>query len=387
MASNRQQAQLKRQAVWITDAACTTALGDSRQSTWDGLINNRSAIRPVNGFSAPFSGKLRVAARIDDLTSSRRHSRVFSLIDRVLAPFSAVPPASRLITATTKAGIDFFERRRLGETIDSEDLLLASIAHHVSRRLDISGPMLNISAACASGTLAVGKAAALIATGLADSVVVICADLVTDFVLSGFSALKALSPGPCRPFDRHRQGLSLGEGAAAVTLMSGECARRHGRPLLGRILGWGASNDATHMTAPDRNGKGLIQAIHQALGVAGLSPDDIHAVNAHGTGTIYNDQMEMIAFDAVFGQRPLNVFSIKGAIGHTLGAAGGIETVIGLESLRRKMIPPTTGFQVAAQGVGDRVSMSAKPSESRYMLSTNSGFGGVNGALVIGAAA
>ncbi len=363
-----------------------TAFGDRLETTWDGLIHNRTAIRPVARFSAQ-PGNPWGAACIEDLASPCGRSRVFSLIDRVLDPLVAVPAKSRLITATTKAGIDFFERHHHGETIDSEGLLLASINGYVSRRLGVSDQGLNISAACASGTLAMGKAAALIASGMAESVVVVCADLVTDFVLSGFSALKALSPGPCRPFDRHRQGLSLGEGAAAVTLMSGECARRNGRPLLGRILGWGASNDATHMTAPDRTGKGLARAIHQSLQCAGLSPVEIDVVNAHGTGTIYNDQMELTSFARVFGRRPLNVFSIKGAIGHTLGAAGGIETVIGLESLRRSMIPPTVGFNVPAPGADKWISMTAKTFESPYILSTNSGFGGVNGALIMGAAA
>ncbi len=371
----------------MTDTACVTALGDDLVSTWEGLIKNQSVIRPVDRFSARPDGALPwVAACVDGLDPPRRHSRVFSLIDRVLAPLAAVPPDSRLITATTKAGIDFFERQHRGETIDSEGLVLASISDYVSRRLGVSNPGLNISAACASGTLAVGKAAALIASGMAESVVVVCADLVTEFVLSGFSALKALSPDPCLPFDRHRCGLSLGEGAAAVTLMSKACARQHNRPLLGRILGWGASNDAIHMTAPDRTGKGLVRAIQQALCVADLTPDDIHAVNAHGTGTIYNDQMELTAFAMVFGRRPLNVFSIKGAIGHTLGAAGGIETVIGLESLRRGMIPPTVGFKVPAPGADKWISMTAKSFESPYILSTNSGFGGVNGALIIGSA-
>ena len=316
----------------------------------------------------------------------------------MLDPLAVVPPDSRLITATTKAGIDYFERRYHGKTFDSpdaidpidpidpNDLMLASVGGRVSRRLGLSDPGLNISAACASGTLAVGKASALISSGLAESIVVVCVDIVSEFALSGFFALKALSPAPCRPFDKHRQGLSLGEGAAAVVLMSEECAIRHNRQRLGRIAGWGAANDATHMTAPDRNGKGLIQAIHQALKVADLSPDDIHAVNAHGTGTIYNDQMELTALSAVFGRRPLGVFAIKGAIGHTLGAAGGIETVIGLESLLRRIIPPTVGFETPEDGADTWVSAISRQMKGSYLLSTNSGFGGVNGALIIGAA-
>jgi 3-oxoacyl-[acyl-carrier-protein] synthase II len=166
--------------------------------------------------------------------------------------------------------------------------------------------------------------------------------------------------------------------------MSEACAQRHHRPILGCIAGWGASNDATHMTAPDRTGKGLVRAIHQALEVADLSHGDIHAINAHGTGTIYNDQMELTAFAAVFGDQPLDVFSVKGAIGHTLGAAGGIETVIGLKSLCQGIVPPTVGFEVPEKGASKWVSASGRPVSGQYLLSTNSGFGGVNGVLIIG---
>ncbi len=307
-----------------------------------------------------------------------------SLVDRVLDPLAVVPPDTRLLTATTKAGIDFFERRAQGETVDAEDLALASVTRYVARRMGLTDPGLNISAACASGTLAVGKAAALIAAGLADAVLVVCVDQVTAFALAGFSALKALSPDPCRPFDRHRRGLSLGEGAAALVLMSRQYARRYRRPFKGRILGWGAANDATHMTAPDRRGRGLIQAIRQALAVARRQPADIGAINAHGTGTIYNDQMELVAFGSLFGRRPKGVFSIKGAIGHCLGAAGGIETVIGLEALRRQTLPPTVGCADPEPAAALWVRPAVQPFDGHCLLSTNSGFGGVNSAVIIG---
>jgi 3-oxoacyl-[acyl-carrier-protein] synthase II len=149
------------------------------------------------------------------------------------------------------------------------------------------------------------------------------------------------------------------------------------------VVGWGAANDATHITAPARDGSGLIQATRQALAKAGIAPDDIAAISAHGTGTVFNDLMELTAFQAVFGTRAVPVQSVKGAIGHTLGAAGGIEVALGLKALNCRVIPPTVGFRKPEQGVAGWVSALPLPVTGPYLLTTNSGFGGVNAALVL----
>jgi 3-oxoacyl-[acyl-carrier-protein] synthase II len=208
-------------------------------------------------------------------------------------------------------------------------------------------------------------------------------DIVTEFVFSGFSALKALSPQPCRPFDRERSGLSLGEGAAALLLMSEERALREGREKLGAVLGGAVVNDANHITAPSRDGSGLAEAIAQALRAAGTGAGSMAAVCAHGTGTIHNDLMELKAFSRVFGGDRTPVFSVKGAIGHTLGAAGGIEAVISLRALREGSIPPTAGFVNPESGAEGLVSSRPVGIAGRHLLSTNSGFGGVNAAVVL----
>jgi 3-oxoacyl-[acyl-carrier-protein] synthase II len=208
-------------------------------------------------------------------------------------------------------------------------------------------------------------------------------DLVSEFVFSGFSALQALSVEPCRPFDLNRSGLSLGEGGCALLLMSGARARREKRHILGSIAGWGAANDATHITAPARDGCGLIQATRQAVRKAGINLDDIAAVNAHGTGTVYNDQMELTAFRTLFGERQLPMHSVKGSIGHTLGAAGGIEVALGLKSLQSGLLPPTVGLVEPETGAEGRFSSKPQHINGSYLLTTNSGFGGVNAALIL----
>jgi 3-oxoacyl-[acyl-carrier-protein] synthase II len=161
-------------------------------------------------------------------------------------------------------------------------------------------------------------------------------------------------------------------------------ARREGRRPLATVAGWGVANDAHHVTAPSRDGCGLIQAVRQALERAALPPAAVAAVSAHGTGTVYNDAMELTAFAAIFGERRLPIHSVKGAIGHTLGAAGGIEVALGARMLAAQLVPPTVGCgepEAAAEG---QVSDRAVPFSGEWLLTTNSGFGGINAALLLG---
>ena len=368
--------------VWVTDATAVTALGRNLEELWQQLLWGHSAIAPIERFSVK-GYKSRFAACIEDLNCSDTLSAIHDLLGRLHKEMGPVPTDARLYTATTKAGIDSLERMRRGEPVDASDILVGEIAKQVGHQLGLICPGTNISAACASSTIAVAKGAALIATGRAECVLVCCIDLVTEFVFSGFSALGALSPNPCMPFDRERSGLTLGEGAASVLLMKAERAKKEGRPHLGTVLGWGVANDAFHVTAPASDGRGLLAAVKQALKRAGLEPDAISAVCAHGTGTVYNDHMELTAFDPLFGNRKLPVYSIKGAIGHTLGAAGGIEVALGLKSLSEGLAPPTVGFSKGEDNMVERVSSQPAVIPGNHLLSTNSGFGGINAALIL----
>jgi 3-oxoacyl-[acyl-carrier-protein] synthase II len=338
---------------------------------------------PVGRFAtdAYSSGK---AACIKDLDTASNRSMVYELLDRLFSTMGPVPSDCFLITASTKSGIDSLEKTSRGIPADIRDCLQSHVAGYISHRFALKGDVLNISAACASSTIALAKGASLIESGRADAVLICCFDIITEFVFSGFCALQAMSPVPCMPFDRNRKGMNIGEGAAALLLMSDERAGREKRSPLGDLLGWSVSNDAFHITAPAIDGCGLIQAIEKALQKSRLPEEAISAICAHGTGTIYNDLMELAAFKKVFGGKKTPVFSVKGAIGHTMGAAGGIEAALCLKSLATGIIPPTTGFTVPEKGAEGLVSHKPGNIDDGYMLSTNSGFGGVNAAIIMG---
>jgi len=368
--------------VTITAAAAVTPLGDTLEATWQELLANRSAIAPVTRFdcSRYHAG---IAAVIPGLSAPQGESLCTPLLERLLDGFPAVPSDARLLLATTKGPIDLLERSQRAGQLPGRDVLAETLLHALKRRFNLAAAGININAACASSTIALARAGALIAAGRAECVLVVCLDLVSEFVLAGFSALKGLSPTPSRPFDRARDGLSLGEGAAALLLMSPARAAREQRPALGHLLGWGVANDANHITAPARDGSGLIAAVEQALKRAGLERDAVAAISAHGTGTVYNDAMELTAFATLFGARQLPLNSIKGALGHTLGAAGGIEAALALTALDAQCLAPTVGLAEAEAGTPQRVCATPQAFAGEVLLSTNSGFGGINAALLL----
>jgi len=368
--------------VWVTDAVTVTPFGDNLNDLWLALLAGKSAIRPLQRFAVE-GYHAGIASWIEDLVKIDNRSMCHFLIEHLLGQLGPMPANTLLITATTKSGIDNLERIRRCAPAAPADVLPGGLLEEVHRQLGLTGECINISAACASSTIALAQGAELIASGYTNSVLVCCMDLVTEFVFSGFSSLLALAAGPCRPFDRDRNGLSLGEGAAALLLMNGELARQESRSHLGTILGWGAANDATHITAPARDGCGLRQAVLKALDIAGRHADEIAAVCAHGTGSVYNDLMELNALNQIFGNRRLPIFSIKGSIGHTLGAAGGIEAAVGLRTLSEQMAPPTVGFSNPEIGAENKVSFQPSTFSGDCLLTTNSGFGGINAALIL----
>jgi 3-oxoacyl-[acyl-carrier-protein] synthase II len=369
--------------VWITNVMTVTSLGDNLDRLWERLLGGESGIGPVRRFPVDtfHSG---VAACIENLDRFGEGSMIHDLLDRLFRAMPSIPSDSFLITATTKAGIDNLEHLCRNIAADPRDILPSVVCDAIFHNLGLSGGHININASCASSTIALARGAALIALGRTDVVLVCCLDLVTEFVFSGFSSLHAVSPHPCMPFDRDRKGLTLGEGAAALLLMSPERGKKEGRFPLGTVMGWSVTNDATHITAPSEDGCGLIQAVRKALRKAGLEEEDIASICAHGTGTIYNDMMELTAFNEVFGRRKIPIYSVKGAIGHTMGAAGGIEAAICLRSLESGIVPPTTGFRNPEKGAEGMVRSNPVPMVGDYVLSTNSGFGGVNAAIILG---
>ncbi len=254
-----------------------------------------------------------------------------------------IPGDAKLILATTKGEIDFLEKSILAGSGDPRESTVSKLLAKVVELTGARGGGMVVSAACTSSAAAVARAAALIRNGQGDCVLVVACDSVTEFIFAGFSSLMALDKAPARPFDKRRAGLSVGEAAAFALVMSEERARREQRTILGEIAGWGLSDDANHMTGPSRESDGLILAITKALASAEIGSEAIGVIGAHGTGTVYNDAMEMRAFHAVF-KEPVPVYSVKGGIGHTMGAAGLVEMIIALRSLREKIVPPTVNM-------------------------------------------
>lgn len=295
-----------------------------------------------------------------------------------------IPPSRRgLVLSTTKAEITALERafhRQAVSALAQRHLFPALLAADLAAAHDIAGPVQCVSIACVSGLLAIQQGALLIQEDKADLVFVVGVDLCSDFVLSGFTVLRSLDPEGCRPFDAGRKGLSLGEGAGAVALARRE---RLALPAL-TVTGWGSSNDANHLTGPSRDGSGLALAMNRALRKAGVAPRDIDFVHAHGTGTSYNDAMEGMALRAVFGNPAPPYCSSKGLFGHTLGAAGLLETIVCLIAARHQLLPGTPRLECPDPSVPDSLLRTPRRVESlRRILKLNAGFGGVNAALVL----
>lgn len=374
--------QVSMNPVYITKTAAITAMGPDLESLYTGLINKKSGISKITRFNtlsyaSPFAGV------ISGLDHTKQLSLIFQLSDMLIEQLGPIENDTLLISASTKAGIDMLEKNNAASRLLSKDLLLSSLTEYIALKLRLNNKGININSACASSTIAVAKAASLIQTGVVDSVLICCMDIVSEFVFSGFSALGAMSDEPARPFDKNRKGLTLGEGAAAILLMNKKKATARGTSPLAEITGWGIANDATHLTAPDKNGSGLKLTIGNACKRAGISTDDIRAVNTHGTGTVYNDSMEINVIGSMFNSNQVIANSIKGSIGHTLGAAGGIEIALCTKMLHEKIMPGTFGFLYPEKGTEQIICPDARPLTGDYILTTNSGFGGTNAAIIL----
>lgn len=257
----------------------------------------------------------------------------------------------------------------------------------VASTLGAFGPRLGPSTACSTSAISIAMGLAWIRAGKADLVIAGGTDALCRMTYSGFHALQALSPEPCRPFDRDRQGLTLGEGAAVLILEEAEHAATRGAVPLGEVLGSGLSCDATHPTAPHAEGLGASQALSAAIADARISPADISYVNAHGTGTPQNDDCEARALRAVFGERAprLPVSSTKGLIGHLLGAAGAVEAVATLLCLNENFVPPTIGLTHPDPECHlDLIRGGTRDLSFSYSASNSYGFGGNNCSLILG---
>ncbi|MFW6286712.1 MAG: beta-ketoacyl synthase N-terminal-like domain-containing protein [Candidatus Sumerlaeota bacterium] len=367
--------------VYIIAASFLTALGDN-EKTWQGLLEGRSAIDTVQRFDVE-AVEYKQAACVDAPDIERRGSLMRGMTEACIDMLECRRESAPVFWAGVKSDVEFVEASV--ENIKDEAMLCcpADFRKLVARQMCLEDRGLVINAACASSTVAMALAADRISRGEEEAVVVAATDIVSRFSFMGFSALKALTANTCRPFDENRDGLCLGDGAVVLVMGNKKTARASASRPLGRITGWGIANDANHITGPARNGRGLISAIEQAMKQAGTEPGTIAACMAHGTGTVFNDAMELTAIESVFDKRRFPVVSVKGAIGHTLGAAGAIETALALRAMEEKTFPPTVGFQSGEARAEGHISPEARSLAKGPLLKTNSGFGGVNAALVL----
>ncbi|MEW5802670.1 MAG: beta-ketoacyl-[acyl-carrier-protein] synthase family protein [bacterium] len=263
--------------------------------------------------------------------------------------------------------------------------LEGNLAEAVAHAFKVQGPSLTVVNACSSGADAIGAALSWLRNGICDIAIAGGADELNRVPLCGFGSLGIMSESFCAPFDRERSGLNLGEGAGVLILESDEICRQRGKTPIGYLAGYGIAADAYHLTAPHPEGKGLEAALRKALAEAGITPDEVCFVNAHGTATPDNDKVEGTLLARIFGP-DIKVLSTKGYTGHTLGAAGGLEAAFTVAALREEWIPASIGFVHQDSEIPLAPVTEKTPTEKGYGVSTSLAFGGNNTALVFASA-
>lgn len=390
----------------MTGLGLVTAAGCDRDATWSAVRTGRSTAAPdpvLDGL--PVSLSCRVP-ELDHPVLHRRGSAHLDPVDRLglVAAAQALDHAGldpqewdgsrvAVVTGSSVGGVLTQDKAlaRLGERGPEfvspyflPGYLINMTCANIALRFGVTGPALSTSTACASGTTALGLARDLLATGQCDIALVCGAEAaVTRLVVVGFSQLGALSGTGSRPFDATRDGFVIAEGAGALILeRPGHAAARAARPLA-RLIGYAASTDAHHLVAPHPEGRGAEQAVRAALADAGVGPEDIGHVNAHGTSTRQNDAVEAAVLRRVFPHRP-PVTSAKGTLGHTLGAAGVIEAALTALAMADDTVPPTAGPGGTDAGMDiDVVTGTARRHASQVAVSNSFGFGGHNAVAVL----
>jgi 3-oxoacyl-[acyl-carrier-protein] synthase II len=395
--------------VVVTGAGIVTGLGLGWRVNADGFREGRQAFRPVTLFNVSRQ-RAKIAAEVDlpvHLPATKLSARRVARLDRgtkmlLLAAHEAwnesgwrADANTPLVLGTTGGGMS------LGETYLSHAIRSPRLRWHQATRvvnyqaqrqaLDVcdafgfSGPITIIANACASGANAIGHAWELLRSGRASRVLTGGHDALCQLIFAGFDSLQALSSSPCRPFDAQRNGLTLGEGAAVLTLETLDHAHQRRAEILGEIIGYAAATDTHHLTQPHPQGDAAFATMTDACKIAGVMPEQVDYVNAHGTATFHNDSTEAAAINRWAGARraTIPVSSTKACVGHLLGAAGAVEAVVSLMALREQWLPPETclitpdpacGFPIVRQPTDARVSV---------VMSNSFGFGGANATLVM----
>lgn len=397
--------------VVITGAGVVTSLGVGWEANSEGFRSGRVAIHPVTLFDASHQ-RVKVAGEVNlpgSLPENHLPSRRLARLDRatrllILAGVEAWQQAgwenlqsspTPLVLGTTSGGMNLGQEyyrqatstphHQVGQARRVVEYQAQRQAIDLADALQFSGPINIIANACASGANAIGHAREIIRRGQAKRVFTGGYDALCHLVFSGFDSLQALSPTRSRPFDANRDGLALGEGAAMLALETLDSARNRNAHIIAEIVGYGAATDGHHLTQPHPNGDAALASMTMATKAAGLRSDQIDYINAHGTGTPLNDSAESAAINRWAGDHAekLHVSSTKSSIGHLLGAAGAVETVVCAMALQGQWLPPTSTMETLDPVC--RFMVPNKPAQSaiEYALTNSFGFGGANATLIL----
>ncbi|HEU5245935.1 MAG TPA: beta-ketoacyl-[acyl-carrier-protein] synthase family protein [Candidatus Udaeobacter sp.] len=389
--------------VAVVAAGVVNPLGFGLAETLDSLRRAKDCVTPVTRFSVA-ECRCKTAGQVSDdrllagLNKSLRakclHRASHMMIHALREAITQVPRFEPELTVigTTSGGMSYGEQY-YRSLCQSGDLRRAPtwIANYPAQKpvidaqeevLGVSVPCQVIANACASGTNAIGHAFECVRSGRYQRVLTGGYDALSELVFTGFDSLQASTPEKCRPFDRHRAGMVLGEGAAILALENLELARKRGAPVLAEIVGYGISTDNFHITQPNPSGVGPQQAMERALHSAQISGDEVDYINAHGTATILNDAAEGKAISALFNGVPVS--STKSMMGHSLGAAGAVEAVVCLLTLRHQFLPPNINFSALDDGLElNIIANESRPAVVRTALSNSFGFGGTNASILM----
>jgi 3-oxoacyl-[acyl-carrier-protein] synthase II len=389
--------------VVVSGLGVVSPYGAGAKSFWSGLAAGTCAIKPITVIETE-GFRSRIAAEIpadvmSTLGSSWRRSRA----DRIALAAAREALADSGLQGRERAeaallvgavgggmleGEDWYWAQTLGGGRASRRSALRSIlpfshADMLGWRLGLTGPKETVVMACASGAASIALGADLVRAGVTPTALVGGVDALTHTCFMGFNALKLLDPSPCRPFDRDRRGMSLGEAAAFLVVEDAEHCRARGGRVHARLAGYGMSTDAHHVIAPHPDGEGMIHAMQLALKDARLPPTAVGYVNAHGTGTQQNDRVEALALRQVFGESAVLVSSTKSLIGHTMAGAGSVEAAATILALQHELLPPTANLGTVEPEVAfDCLPNTARPARISAALSNSFGFGGQNVSLI-----
>jgi 3-oxoacyl-[acyl-carrier-protein] synthase II len=397
--------------VVVTGVGVVTPVGIGRQRFWSAVLTGTSAVAEVTSFDTS-RYKVHRGCEVKDFDFDEiigspsppgmgRASKLaiaathLALDDAALGREAREGATIGVSVGTTCGEIQILEQADKARLSDGEAAVpwgtlhhhpAAMIPAHVAHWFGFAGPNLIIPTACAAGNYSIGWAFDAIRFGRADVMVAGGTDPFSRVAFTGFARLGSVAPERCQPFDKGRRGIMVGEGAGIVVLESLDGALARGAPILGEMLGYAISSDGHHMTAPDPQGDGISRAIGLAVESAGVAPDEVDYINAHGTGTPVNDKVETLAIKRVFGRHAyeLCVSSTKSMIGHTMGAASAIEAITSLLALREGVVPPTIHYETPDPDCDlDYVPNAARKRPLTVALNNALAFGGSNSCVAL----